>query len=121
MQLVEDHRHDHSGDRDRGTDEPAPVARYEMANEGCLPHLDIDRNFAHRNASALRGQARYRNPKAHAQDQALVTSFHGADVELPCGRPVLGDALLLVAVGRNQNPLPLSFTAISGAVSISSS
>lgn len=55
----------------------------------------------------LQGLARYGNPEAHRHNQALLTSFEGLYIELPGGDLVRGDALLLVAVGRDSEPVTL--------------
>ena len=104
--MVE-HYYNDGGDGDRGTDDPLPVARYELPDEGGCPYLDVDRGFAHRDALVLQGLARHWNSETHTHDEVLLASFEGVDVELPSGDAVLGDTLLLVAVGRDLERVTL--------------
>src|SRR5260370_5663802 len=107
LKSVVHHRYHHGSDRDRGTYKPLPVGSHEVTDKGGCPNMDVDRGLAYRDALVLQGLARHGNPDAHRHNQALLTSFEGLNIELPGGDLVLGDTLLLVAVGRDPEPVTL--------------
>ena len=67
MQLVDEHGYNYGGDRDGSADEPSPVVRYEMPDQGGCPYLDVDRGFAHWDALVLRALTGHWYPRDTAK------------------------------------------------------